>query len=171
MLYRYLVWLAIFSFAGSLALCSSVAHAQDVGMRPGGAASYLNDYSRPGEATIIINVWGSAGQPGLWRVERDVDLIDLLSVIGVPAVGSNSAGTRSKEFVAIYRIVNGERREVYRRRLKTLLEDGESYPSLQNKDVLAIEVEQRRRIGLTTFSTLVGTASSLTLLILNLTRN
>ena len=137
----------------------------------GGAQSYVNDFSRPGQATMLVNVWGSAGQPGLWRVEKNVDLIDFLSVVGVPGIGLEEPGTRSTAYATIYRTVNGERREVFRQKIERLLQDGARYPTLADNDVLAIEIKRRRTIGLQVVSTIIGTASSITLLVLQLTGN
>ena len=129
----------------------------------------VQEFARPGRATMIVNVWGSARSPGLWRVERDVDLVDFLSVIGIPGVGDRQPGVRTRTYVAIYRSVNAQRRNVYRERVEAILEDGAQYPALQENDILAIEVEERNRIGLQLVSSIVGTASSITLLVLRLT--
>ena len=118
---------------------------------------------------MIVNVWGSASNPGLWRVERNVDLVDFLSVVGVPGVGDRQPGVRTRTYVAIYRSVNAQRRNVYRERVESILEDGAQYPELQENDILAIEVEESNRIGLQLVSSIIGTASSITLLVLRLT--
>jgi len=131
----------------------------------------VQEFARPGRATMIVNVWGSARSPGLWRVERDVDLVDFLSVIGIPGVGDRQPGVRTRTYVAIYRSVNAQRRNVYRERVEAILEDGAQYPALQENDILAIEVEERNRIGFRLISSIVGTASSITLLIIRLTSN
>jgi len=131
----------------------------------------IQEFARPGRATMIVNVWGSARSPGLWRVERDVDLVDFLSVIGIPGVGDRQPGIRSDTYIAIYRSMGAERRNVYRRRVEAILEDGAQYPQLQENDILAIEVEERNRIGLRLISSIVGTVSSITLLIIRLTSN
>jgi hypothetical protein len=160
-LFRHILAVAI-----AIAVASAPADAQDLGE---GSQSYVNDFSRPGQATILVNVWGSAGQPGLWRVEKDVDLVDFLSVVGVPGIGTEDPGTRSTAYIAIYRTINGQRQEAYRRKVADILEDGATYPTLQSGDVVSVEVKRRRKIGLRTISSLVGTASSITLLILRFT--
>jgi hypothetical protein len=129
----------------------------------------INTYARPGAATMVVNVWGSVGQPGLWRVERDVDLVEFLSVVGVPGVGQDNPGTREKNIITLYRVQRGERQEVYRKDVDAILADGAGYPSLQEGDILAITAQKRKTLGFQFFSTVVGTASSLTLLILRLT--
>jgi hypothetical protein len=160
-------------FAGFLGLIivlnSNPASAQEpTGASGTGISTQINTFARPGQATMLVNVWGGVGTPGIWRVERTVDLIDLLSVVGVPGIGLEEVGTRSKTYVVIYRTIGGERREAFRRNVKDLLQDGISYPSLQANDVLSIEVERRRRIGLQAISSVVGTTSSIILLVLRL---
>ena len=118
-----------------------------------------------------MNVWGAVGQPGLWRIERSADLVEFLSVVGVPGVGENQLGTRSKVYVTIYRTHDGRRREIYRQNVENILEAGARYPVLQDRDVLEIETVRRRKIGFRVISTIVGTISSVTSLVLLLTRS
>jgi len=61
---------------------------------------------------------------------------------------------------------------VYSERLDEILEEGASYPDLQNEDVLLVETSQRREIFTFQFiSTFIGTTSSAILLVLRLTGN
>ena len=160
-------------FAGLLGLlvvfCSLPASAQEpTGASDTGISTQVNTFARPGQATMLVNVWGSAGSPGIWRVERTVDLIDFLSVVEVPGIGLDEVGTRSTTYVVIYRTLRGERREAFRQKVKDLLQVGASYPNLQPNDVLSIEVKRRRKIGMQLISSIVGTTSSVILLVLRL---
>jgi hypothetical protein len=130
----------------------------------------ITDFTRPGQPSMTVYLWGGVGRAGLWRVERDVDLIQLLTAAGVPSIGTDSPGTRRRTSVNVYRLVDGERRQVYAARIEDLLEEGASYPSLNPEDVVEIHVRERRSIGLGLISTLVGTASTVTLLALRLFR-
>lgn len=131
----------------------------------------VQEFARPGEATVLLNVWGSVNRPGLWRVKREADLVELLSVVGVQGVGRNDAGTHSKTIVSVYRNIDGRRRQVYRRNVKDILAEGATYPTLMDRDVLEVETIRRRSIGFQTISTIVGTASSLASLIVLISRN
>ena len=133
--------------------------------------SYVNEFARPGQPTMTLYLWGSVGTTGIWRVERDVDLIQLLSAAQVPGIGQEQMDVRQRISLRVFRSGSGDRREVYSQRLNDILEEGAAYPDLQNGDVLLVETSQRRRIFSFQFiSTIVGTASSLALLVLRLTR-
>jgi hypothetical protein len=131
-------------------------------------AGFVSDFARPGEPTMVIYLWGNISQGGLWRVERDVDLIELLSAAQVPGVGTISPGVRQRIHVNIYRTVDGDRQRVYREEISQLLEEGAEYPSLSSRDIVEIEIRTRQRIGLGTISTVIGTLSSITLLTLRI---
>ena len=131
-------------------------------------AGFVNDFARPGEPTMVIYLWGNISRGGLWRVERNVDLIELLSAAQVPGVGTISPGIRQRIHVNIYRTVDGDRRRVYREEISRLLEEGTEYPSLSSRDIVEIEIRTRQRIGLRTISTVIGTLSSITLLTLRI---
>ena len=147
---------------------ASSASAQNIPIPEG--AGYLNEYFRPGRATITVNVWGAASRPGIWRIEKDLDLIEFLTVVGVPGVGQQEAGTRTKTFLAVYRTQGDKRQTLYRERVEGILAEGATYPALQNNDIVAIEVESKRTFSVGLVSTIVGTLSSLSLLILNFTQ-
>jgi len=132
--------------------------------------SFIREYAQPGEPTMTVYMWGNVGATGIWRVGRDIDLVEFLSAVQVPGIGQERVDIRQRLTLRVFRGGSGDRREVYNKRLDNILGEGAAYPDLQDGDVLLIEVRQRRRILSFRFiSTLVGTASSITLLILRLT--
>jgi len=146
----------------------SLAQAQPVGGLGGGSTSFEFEFYRPGRPTMIVYIWGAVGQPGIWRVERDVDLIPLLSAAKVPGVGSSPQGISQQYRVRIFRNVNGERREIYEERLERLVGGGaRPYPGLQEGDIIVVEVRQRARFGWrTVFEVTRTVAQMLTLYLL-----
>ncbi len=169
-MYRLFYLLPLFFFLFTAGPLQSVV-AQDESSTSARARSdqtQVREYARPGRATIIVNVWGTVGQPGLWRVEQDIDLIEMLSVVSVPGLGLDEPGTRQKNFVAIYRTVDGKRQEIYRENLENILEEGASYPQIQDNDVLAVTQKRRRSLSFGLISSIVGTLSSVALLTLRL---
>jgi len=134
--------------------------------------SYINTLARPGEPTITVYLWGSVGQTGIWRIKRETDLIAFLSAVQVPGIGEEQIGIRRRTTLRVFRGSAGDRQEVYSERLDEILEEGASYPDLQNEDVLLVETSQRREIFTFQFiSTFIGTTSSAILLVLRLTGN
>jgi hypothetical protein len=134
-----------------------------------GAEGIVTDFSRPGQPSMIIYLWGGVSRPGLWRVERDVDLVQLLTAAGVPSIGTDPAGTRRRTFIRVYRTSGDNRTEVFEQRVDRLLAEDSAYPPLQAEDIVEVQVKERRAVGIQLIGTLVSTASAVTLLVLRLT--
>jgi hypothetical protein len=153
--------------AGLLAggLSPFAAQAQDL---PLPEQSYVNEFARPGQPTMTLYLWGAVGTTGIWRVEREVDLIQLLSVAGVPGVGTSEREVRQRFILHIYRHQNGERREIYEEEIQNLIGGGAtSVPALKDGDILAVETQTRQRVSLDlVFSTLRTVSSFLSLYLL-----
>ncbi|CAM3256257.1 hypothetical protein [Rhodothermus bifroesti] len=114
----------------------------------GGSQTLEIEFFRPGRPTMVVYIWGAVGQPGIWRVEREVDLISLLSAARVPGVGSSPQGVSQRYLVRIFRDIGGNRQEIYQERLEHLVGGGSRpYPPLQEGDILVVEVRQRARFG------------------------
>jgi hypothetical protein len=132
---------------------------------------YVNEFARPGQPTMTLYLWGAVGTTGIWRVERDVDLIQLLSVAGVPGVGTSERDVRRRFVLHIYRDEDGERREIYAEEVENLIGGGAApVPALQDGDILAIETRERRRISVNLVFTTLRTVSSFLSLYLLLRR-
>lgn len=117
---------------------------------------------------MTVYLWGGVGRAGLWRVERNVDLVQLLSAAQVPSIGTDRSGIRRRTSVNVYRLVNDKRRQIYSVRVDDLLKDGASYPQLQPEDVVEVKVRERRSVGIALIGTIISTASTVTLLALRL---
>lgn len=152
---------------GMLFVLAVPAPAQSIPeMAPG--AAYTHQYARPGRATISVYVWGAVGTPGTWKVEPEVDLVELLSAVQVPGIGQSDPRTKRNTFVRIYRKADGERSLVYETQLEALLTQQVIYPGLRDQDVLQVETVSKARFGWRDISAVVGTASSILLLALRL---
>jgi len=164
-----LATLLIVSLAlGLFVLSPASAHAQNL---PLPEQSYVNEFARPGQPTITLYLWGTVGTTGIWRVERNVDLIQLLSVARVPGVGTSQRDVRQKFILHIYRQQSGERQEIYEEEIENLIGGGAAaVPALQDGDILAVETQTRRRIGLNFLFTTLRTVSSFLSLYLLLRR-
>ena len=131
-------------------------------------SSYTHRYARPGRATMTVYLWGQVSTSGIWQVEENVDLIELLSAAGVPGIGTNQQETRQEIILHIYRRANEQRDEIYSRKMESVLEETQDVPDLQEGDVLVLEARERNRFSFSTLAQYVGTASTLALLFLRL---
>lgn len=135
------------------------------------------EYARPGQPTMTIYVWGAVSKPGIWVVEREATLVEILSLVNVQGGGTTQEGVQETRFLRIYRGgvpsepsgLQADRNLVYETPLDEIVTALQVAPMLQDGDVLAIEVETRRSwFTFRNISSLIGTAASLTLLIIRL---
>mgnify|MGYP006268598761 CR=1 FL=1 len=145
-----------------------VHYAQTLDVEP----DFINRYAAPGSSTIQVYIWGSVGTTGIWRIEPDLDLVELLSAAQVTGIGQEVPGSYQRVRLRIYRTVEGNRRMIYEEQLDNVLAAGAGYPSLQGGDVLEVETQRRRsfteRVRVATG--LIGSAASLILLYLRISR-
>ena len=130
---------------------------------------FVNTFARPGQPTIRVYILGSVGATGIWRIERQTDLVELLSAARVAGIGQDQPDYNQRVNLRIYRTNADDRRKIYDEQLSDILAEGTTYPPFQEGDVLEVETERRRTIGLALISQVIGAASSVTLLILRLT--
>lgn len=134
------------------------------------------EYARPGQPTMTLYIWGAVSRPGIWHVEREATLVEILSLANVQAGGSEGEGVRVERFLRVYRGSGApptagafpSRDLVYEVPLEDLM-SAQSALELRDGDVLAVEVETHRTwFTLRNISSVIGTAASLTLLIIRL---
>lgn len=147
--------------AGSFAAGSAWAQSSPLATS---GSTFTHEYARAGRATITVYVWGAVQAPGTWKVEQEVDLVELLSAIRVPGTGESDPRTKKRTVVRIYRKTAGARALVYETRLDDLLTQDAVYPGLADQDVLQVETITRSRFGWRDISAVTGTISSLLLL-------
>jgi hypothetical protein len=134
-----------------------------------GEQEYVYRYAPPGEATHTVYVWGGVDKPGIWRIEPDTDLVELFSVIYPSGYGQESPEARTNVRMRIHRSTNGDPRVVAEMNLDALLGmTPQERPSLQDGDVIEVRTVEKRKFSLNTVGTVVGTLSSVTLLIIRL---
>ncbi len=124
----------------------------------------ITDFSRPGRPTMFVYVWGTASTPGIWKVEQDVDLLELVASAQIPNFGNTDNQTKSTVTLRIYRTAGGERVQVFSSEINELLKSGKSYPPLQENDIIMIETKSKQRFNLQTVFSAIGAAASLVLL-------
>jgi hypothetical protein len=135
----------------------------------GAGEDYVNTYARPGEATQTVYVWGAVGTPGIWEIEPGTGLVELFSVVRPTGYGEESPGTRTKVLLRIHRTTDGETRVVTEMRLSELLAmPPPERPFLRPQDVVEVRNIQTRKFSLETVGTVIGTLSSVTLLVIRI---
>jgi hypothetical protein len=122
-------------------------------------------FAETGEATIRVYVVGG-GANGIYEIGADMRLDELLAL--TPAsTGSQSGDTRQRVTVRLYRTDDaGQRSLVLERRLEEILQaNPDTYPTLQEQDLIGIEVRSRQRFGWRDGLRILTSLSSLILLI------
>jgi len=134
-----------------------------------GEQDYVYRYAPPGEATQTVYVWGGVDKPGIWRIEPGTDLVELFSVIYPSGYGQESPERRTNVRIRIHRSTDENPRVVAEMKLDALLGmTPPQRPSLQDGDVIEVRTIEKRKFSLNTVGTVVGTLSSVTLLIIRL---
>lgn len=124
----------------------------------------ITDFSRPGRPTMFVYVWGTASTPGIWKVEQDVDLLELLASAQIPNFGNSDNTTKATVTLRLFRDSGSQRQEIFKSEVNELLTSGKSYPDLEADDIIMIETKTKQRFNLQTVFSAVGAAASLVLL-------
>jgi len=134
-----------------------------------GEQDYVYTYARPGEATQTVYVWGGVDKPGIWKIEPGTDLVELFSVVYPSEYGRESPEARTAVRLRIHRSTDENPRVVAEMELNRLLDmRPQERPSLEEGDVIEVRTIEKRKFSLNTFGTIVGTLSSITLLVIRL---
>ena len=121
-------------------------------------AAFFN-YSEPGDVTMTVNVWGNVRYPGVYEVPTDTRLNRLFALAGGPDVQERSARERK---TLTYRLVRGSQVIAFQtmeESLESLIED----VSLQDGDVLMVDVEIQQRFSWRDFIPVVNAIGVLAL--------
>ncbi|NBC86180.1 MAG: hypothetical protein GVY25_08315 [Bacteroidetes bacterium] len=130
-------------------------------------SDYVHTYARTGEPTETVYVWGAVATPGVWEVEPGTGLMELFSVVQPTGFGTDPPGTDRKIRLRIHRTQNGETIVAHEMELQDLLDRRPAArPSLQPHDVIEVRTIETRTFGLRTIGSVVGTLSSVALLVI-----
>ena len=124
--------------------CANVSHGQTIRAtdldfsRLNSAAVYK--YAESGDVTVLVNVWGTVRFPGRYELRQGVHLGDLISLAGGPLDRPlDPEATERTIRIKLSRGGEQGRRIVFDSILAEIVESPESYPVLQEGDVLLIE--------------------------------
>ena len=119
---------------------------------------------------MMIYVWGTTASPGIWKVEREVDLVELLSAARVVNYGNDGVNTKQTMYLSIYRASGTRRIEVYKATLEDCIRGVKQPPGLQDGDLLLLETITKKRLNLQTVFSAIGAIASVALLIIRIDR-
>jgi hypothetical protein len=125
-------------------------------------------HARPGYATVQLYVWGAADRPGIWEVEETIGLVELLSAARVRGAAGVQPAYKQETIVRLFRQAGDGRGLVFERSLESVLASPASTPALSDGDVVTVELVQSRRFGWRDAGVVVGTVSSVALLVIRL---
>lgn len=132
-------------------------------------AAYYN-YAEEGELTMLVSVWGTVRNPGLYEVPEGTHLSTLFSVSGGPSVSQRTRRQERTINIRLVRDVGGEREVIFESIMRNdiIVEDAD--PLLLEGDVLTVETVVRQGFGWRDLATIVGSGASLALILERLTR-
>ena len=121
----------------------------------------VKEYGRPGYPRMTIYVWGNADN-GVWNVEKGTDLLEFVSVISRTRMSENSPDRRRIEKLSLYRDQRpGHGEPFYETDVKAMFAARDSYPALQEGDILVLETQTRSRFTWRDIARVTGTIAAL----------
>jgi hypothetical protein len=121
----------------------------------------VKEYGRPGYPRMTIYVWGNADS-GVWNVERGTDLLEFVSVISRTRMSENSPDRRRVEKLSVYRDQRpGGGDPFFESNVKDIFASRDSYPTLQEGDILVLETQTRTRFTWRDIARVTGTVAAL----------
>lgn len=138
-------------------------------------AAYFN-YTRPGDVSVIVNLWGTIRFPGRYELTRGSNLGDAVSLAG----GPSDTGERPDEFdriitVTLSRKGIGGREVIFQSELSQIVESNVNLPVLADDDVLYINTVSTSRPSFRNIylpaMNLVATGLLIVLRIVDISRN
>lgn len=117
----------------------------------------------PGAPTVQVDVLGTVRAPGLYELTEGTDVGQLLALAGGPVLMVRQRVLRREVTIRLFRSSSNGGAPIYESVLEQAVGDPETYPVLQDGDVLAVEVTERARITWRDISSIVGTIGVLAL--------
>jgi hypothetical protein len=158
---RFLVIVVPFS---AIIWHSAFAQIPDLQTSQYSPAAYYR-YVEPGEVTMLVKVWGTVRNPGLYEVPVGTRLTTILSVAGGPAITSRNRGERRSILIGLTRPDDTGGSVIF----ETVMEDGAlaniEDPMLQSGDIISVDTVTRQRFSWQNALPIVSALSSVGLVI------
>ena len=126
-------------------------------------------YANPGQPTMDIRLWGAVSSPGVYQVERDLDLIEVLTLAGGPAIPSQDDRTIQRMDIDVLRESGANRTVVFTTTLGGLTAADTVLPDLQDGDLVTLTAVTRQRFTWRDALGVAGSIAGLAVLILRFT--
>lgn len=130
-----------------------------------GVAYYL--FTAPGQQTHRVIVLGAVS-PGIYEIGEGTTFSELVALVRGNPAGEITDKVSREITVQLYRESAGRRSVVYEAEYEDFLRRPDTHPSLQDGDVLVVEVISRERTRLRDILSITSSLASLTLLVIRL---
>ena len=140
-------FLALLLFAGLPALTASAQSLSDFERSRYSPASYYN-YSEAADVTVLVNVWGTVRNPGLYEIPQGTTLSHLLSLAGGPIVSPRQNRQTRTIQVRLFRPDGVGRRVVFESEMENEVIAANEDPTVLEGDVITVETVVRQRFSL-----------------------
>ena len=104
-------------------------------------------YVSPGSRTIQVEVMGAVQAPGLYELNDDTSLNQLLALTGGPTMGPRATRMRRTVTLSLFRPASGSVTPVYESQILDGSLYAQDYPPLREGDVLRVDVVERTRFN------------------------
>jgi protein involved in polysaccharide export with SLBB domain len=104
-------------------------------------------FTQPGAATLQVQVLGTVRTPGLYEVSEGTTMGQLMALSGGPPLNVRSGKTKVTTTVRLYRPNPAGSALLYEGLLEDGISDPARYPTLQDDDVIMVDVTQRQPFG------------------------
>ena len=131
-----------------------------------GLAAMENLYARPGHPTMVIYVLGDVATAGRWRVERGVQLLDLLAVAGPSVVLTEESETVEDVRVKVFREAGQGRRLTFNEPIESLLTSANASLLMEEGDVVVVDIIEKRQSTTVSWREVLAIATSVASLVL-----
>ncbi len=133
-------------------------------------AAYYN-FAEPGDVTILVNVWGSVRNPGLYEIPQGTRMNTLVSIAGGPELVS-SVTARNKRIITLrlLRATDGQHRPVVDTQMTDEVLIAKDDPVLSNQDVLILETRLKEKFSIRDVFPIVAAIGTVALAIERITR-
>lgn len=138
--------LLLTSAALLLALPVSAQNLSDFERSRYSPASYYN-YSEPADVTILVNVWGTVRNPGLYEIPQGTTLSHLLSLSGGPIVAPRQVRQDRTIQVRLFRPNGAGRELLWETEMENELTAADDDLTVQEGDVVTVETVVRQRFS------------------------